>query len=116
VNFPSGAGSPIAQSLGRTLSSNAAVSTLTVLAPETLYGDRANDLDVRIAKIFRYGRTRSQVALDVVNVFNSDAVLGYNPLLGTVSTAGVFTASSTWPTPTTVLQARLARISLTFDW
>jgi hypothetical protein len=116
VNYPSGAGSPIAQSLGRTLSSAATTSTLSVLAPETLYGDRANDLDLRIGKIIKAGRTRSNVALDIVNVFNSDAVLTYNSLLGTYSTSGAFTPNATWPTPTAVLQARLARISVTFDW
>jgi hypothetical protein len=116
VNYPSGPGSPIAQSLGRTLSSSATTATLSVLAPETLYGDRANDLDLRIGKIIKAGRMRSNVALDIVNVLNSDAVLAYNSLLGTYSASGVFTANATWPTPTSVLQARLARISVTFDW
>src|SRR5206468_6467279 len=116
VNYPSGPGSPIAQSLGRTLSSAATTSMLSVLAPETLYGDRANDLDLRIGKIIKVGRTRSNFALDIVNVFNSDAVLTYNSLLGTYSASGAFTPNATWPTPTAVLQARLARISVTFDW
>ena len=82
----------------------------------TLYGDRANDLDLRIGKIIKIGRTRSNFALDIVNVFNSDAVLTYNSLLGTYSASGAFTPNATWPTPTAVLQARLARISVTFDW
>ena len=116
VNYPSGPGSAIAQSLGRTLASSATTSTLSVLAPETLYGDRANDLDLRIGKIIKAGRTRSNVALDIVNVLNSDAVLLYNSLLGTYSASGVFTPNVTWPSPTSVLQARLARISVTFDW
>jgi len=116
VNYPSGPGSPIAQSLGRALSSSAPTSTLSVLAPETLYGDRAHDLDLRIGKMIKVGRTRSNVALDIVNVFNSDAVLSYNSLLGTYSTSGVFTPNPKWPTPTSVLQARLGRISVTFDW
>jgi hypothetical protein len=116
VNYPSGPGSAIAQSLGRTLASSATTSTLSVLAPETLYGDRASDLDLRIGKIIKAGRTRSNVALDIVNVLNSDAVLLYNSLLGTYSASGVFTPNVTWPSPTSVLQARLARISVTFDW
>ena len=70
-----------------------------------MYGDRATDMDIRIAKIFRFGRTRSNLAFDLVNAFNSDAVLAYNGLI-----------NATWPTPTQVLQARLARISVLFDW
>jgi hypothetical protein len=35
---------------------------------------------------------------------------------GTYTASGVFTPNATWPTPTAVLQARLARISVTFDW
>ena len=95
----------VAQSLGRPLSSNQANVTVNVLPSETVYGDRATDTDIRIAKIFRFGRTRSNVAFDLVNAFNSDAVLGYNGLI-----------NATWPTPTSVLQARLARISVQFDW
>ncbi len=105
VNFPATAGSPLAQSLGRPLASAAPTQTINVLPPDTLFGDRANDLDLRIGKIFKFGGNRANVALDLVNVFNSDAILAYNGLLNT-----------TWPTPTSVLQARLARISVQFDW
>ena len=66
----------MAQSLGRPLSSNQANVTVNLLPSETVYGDRATDTDIRIAKIFRFGRTRSNVAFDLVNAFNSDAVLG----------------------------------------
>ncbi len=105
VIFPATAGSPLAQSLGRALASAAATQTINILPPETLYGDRANDLDVRIGKIFKFNGMRANVAFDLVNVFNSDAILLYNGLL-----------NATWPTPTSVLQARLARISVQFDW
>ena len=103
-------------SLGRDLSSNLANVTVNMLQPGTVFGDRASDLDLRIAKILKFNRTRANVAFDIVNVFNSDAILGYNPLLGSISAAGVYTANATWPAPTSVLQARLARISVQFDW
>ena len=34
---------------------------------------------MRIGKMVRFGRTRSTVALDILNAFNSDAILAYNP-------------------------------------
>jgi hypothetical protein len=105
----------VKQSLGRDLA-NLPNVTVNVLQPGTMFGDRASDLDLRIAKLFRIGASRANVAFDIVNVFNSDAILSYNPFLGSYSSAGVYTASATWPTPTSVLQARLARISVQFDW
>ena len=50
-----------------------------------------------------------RVARDVLarrpQPFNTDAILAYNP-----------TFNATWPTPTTVITARLARVSVQFDW
>jgi hypothetical protein len=70
-----------------------------------MFGDRIDQLDFRIAKILRFGRTRTNVALDLVNALNSHDVLSYNPLL-----------NATWPTPTAVLTARLMRISAQIDF
>ena len=94
----------VAQTLGRPLSGGANV-TINLLEPSTVFGDRINQLDTRIGKVFRFGRTRSTVALDVLNALNSDAILAYNP-----------TFNATWPTPTTVITARLMRASVQFDW
>jgi len=105
VNFAANAGSALQQSLGRPLASGAAFQTVNVLAPDTLFGDRANDFDMRIGKILKFKGMRTNVALDIVNLFNSDAILTYNPLL-----------NATWPTPTGVIQARLARLSVQLDW
>jgi hypothetical protein len=105
VIYPATATSPLGQSLGRGIASGGATQTINVLPPDTLFGDRVNDLDLRIGKILKFGRTRSNVALDIVNALNADAILTYNPLL-----------SPTWPTATGILQARLYRLSVQFDW
>jgi hypothetical protein len=70
-----------------------------------LYGDRINQLDFRVAKILRFGRTRSQVGLDLYNALNSSAVQTYNQTFGT-----------RWLTPTLVLPARFAKVSVQFDF
>ena len=41
-----------------------------------MFGDRINQLDTRIGKVFRFGRSRATLALDVLNALNSDAILG----------------------------------------
>ena len=43
-----------------------------------MYGDRRNNIDFRVAKILRFGGTRTQVGIDVYNVLNSDTVTTYN--------------------------------------
>ena len=68
-----------AQSLGRPLAGNTPNVTVNLIAPGTLYGDRVNEFDFRIAKVLRFGRTRTNVGFDIFNVLNANPVLTYNP-------------------------------------
>jgi len=94
-----------AASLGRPLSGGAANVTVNLVEPGALYGDRVNQLDFRVAKILRIGRTRSQVGFDLYNALNSSAVQTYNQTFG-----------ARWLTPTLVLPARFAKVSVQFDF
>ena len=40
-----------------------------------------NEIDLRFAKILRFGGTRTHVGIDIFNLFNSDAILTYNQTL-----------------------------------
>ena len=40
-------------------------------APGDAWGDRVNEIDLRIAKVLRFGRTRTNVGIDVYNLINS---------------------------------------------
>jgi hypothetical protein len=51
----------IQPSLGRPLSNSAPTATVNLIEPGTLYGDRVNELDLRFAKILRFGGTRTNV-------------------------------------------------------
>jgi hypothetical protein len=93
-----------APSLGRNLSSGNV--TVNLIEPGTFYADRRNNVDLRVAKILRYGRTRTQVGFDVYNLTNTDVVTGYNQR---------FTSTS-WLTPTAIQPARYAKISAQFDF
>src|SRR5262245_32800344 len=53
----------IQPSLGRPLSNSAPTATVNLIEPGTLYGDRVNELDLRFAKILRFGRTRTNVGV-----------------------------------------------------
>src|SRR5207247_6909226 len=64
--------SVVAPALGRNLAGNAPNVTINLAAPGSLAGDRLNQLDLRVGKTLRYGRTRSLIALDAYNVLNAN--------------------------------------------
>jgi hypothetical protein len=94
------------QRLGRGLSDGNV--TVNLIEPFTLFADRQNVLDFRVAKIFRYGRTRTQVGLDLYNALNTDVVTSRTETYSPTSTA--------WLRPTGILPARYARISAQIDF
>jgi len=73
---------------------------VNLVAPQTLFGDRINQVDFRIAKILRFGRTRTQIGVDIFNLMNSNVAQGYLQTFG-----------ATWLRPTSVMDARFARVS-----
>ncbi len=99
--------SVIAQALGRPPAGNVTNVTVNLVEPGTLYGDRINQMDLRTAKILRFGPTRTMIALDLYNAFNSSVVLTYN---------NAFVPGGTWLQPNSILTGRLARISAELTW
>jgi hypothetical protein len=95
----------VAQTLGRPLAGNTATVTVNLIAPQTLFGDRINQVDFRVAKVLRFGRTRTQVGVDMFNVLNSNDPQGYLQTFG-----------PTWLRPTSVIDARFVRISGQIDF
>jgi hypothetical protein len=94
------------QPLGRPLTGAATVS-VNLIPPATMWGARINNVDMRVAKILRYGTTRTQVGLDIFNLLNIDTVTNYN--FG-------FVPGGAWLTPTTITPARYARIAVQVDF
>jgi hypothetical protein len=82
--------------------------TVNLIEPGTLYGDRVTQIDMRFAKVLRFGRTRTTVGFDVYNIANSAAILTYNQTF--VST------TNTWLRPNSVLQARFVKLSAQVDF
>jgi Carboxypeptidase regulatory-like domain len=97
----------VAQSLGRPPSGNVPNVTVNLIEPGAQWGDRINEFDLRIAKILRFGRTRTNVGFDIYNVLNSSAVLTYNQN---------FIPGDSWLTPLTVLTPRFVKISAQVDF
>ncbi len=91
--------------LGRQLSGGATANlTVALIAPNTLYLDRRNEIDFRFGKVFKAGRSRSVVSLDVYNALNTDKPISINNSYGS------------WLAPTEILNPRVAKISVQFDF
>jgi hypothetical protein len=94
----------IAPSLGRNLSGGAANVVVNIVEPGIMYGDRMNQLDLRMGRAIPVGRGKTMLNFDIYNVLNANAVLTENPAYGR------------FRQPTNVLQGRLGKISLQFDF
>ena len=102
---------PIAETdLGRPLSSGNAIEFFNIVEPGKLYGDRLNQADLRLGKNLRYGGTRTLVALDIFNLFNSNTPDVYQTNYSAPS------ATSTYLNPTSITVGRFFKISAQFDF
>jgi hypothetical protein len=86
-------------SLGRPLSGSAPNVTVNLIAPGTLYGDRENELDLRLTKSLHFARLRVNVNADVYNLFNVSPVMQFNA------------AYAAWLTPQRIMDGRLYKLS-----
>ena len=68
----------VSAALGRPAAVVGNTVPISLVAPGDVWGDRVNALDLRFAKILRFGRVKYNVGIDIINVTNSDAALTYN--------------------------------------
>jgi hypothetical protein len=71
----------------------------------TEYGERLNQLDLRVGKVVRLARTKTVVTLDLFNLFNANAATAENP---------AFPAA--FRRPMQIMLARFMKISAQFDF
>jgi hypothetical protein len=102
---------PIAETnLGRPLSSGNVIEFLNIVEPGKLKYERLSQADVRFGKNLRYGRTRTLVALDVFNVFNSNTPDVYQ------TTYSAPSATSTYMNPLSITVGRFFKVSAQVDF
>jgi hypothetical protein len=90
-------------SLGRPLSGSVN-TTVNLIQPGTLYGERLNQLDLRFTKGFRVGRNSIKGNFDIYNATNGNTVRTVNANY------------AAWLTPTGILDPRLFKISAQIDF
>jgi hypothetical protein len=91
-------------SLGRALSGGAANVTVPILSPTEMYGERRNQIDLRLAKVFRLNQTRLTAGVDIANLTNANPVLTQSA------------AYATWLRPQSILTARFAKLSVQLNF
>ena len=94
----------VTQSLGRALSGGSANVTVNLVPPGTMFGDRVNQVDMRVGKTFRFGQRRASLNFDMFNLLNSSAVLGESQAYGT------------FRLPQLVMMGRFVKVSAQLDF
>jgi hypothetical protein len=92
--------------LGRPLSGGTPNVTLQLVEPQSKFLDQRNELDLRFGKVLRMGNggMRAIVSLDLYNALNSNATINVNQ------------SFASYLAPTEILNPRVAKISVNFDF
>jgi hypothetical protein len=96
----------IQQLLGRPLAGGGLNQAVNLLLPGELYPeDRLNNIDVRIAKLLRFGGRRVDIGVDLYNLLNANTGTTFDQ-----------TFAGSWLRPTAVKAPRFLRFNATFDF
>ena len=104
--------------LGRLPTGTLATGTQTINLIDNdhrLYsGERRTQVDMRFAKIFRFGSKRADIGVDLANLLNTNYATTwdntYQYSIGNTANGG------TWDNPTAIFAPRFVRLNFTFDF
>ena len=102
----------VTAALGRPAAVVGTTVPINLVAPGQVWGDRVNAVDLRFAKILRFGRTRNTIGLDFYNITNAGTILTYNQTFNPTATTG----SQAWLAPLSVLTPRFMKIGVQIDF
>jgi hypothetical protein len=86
--------------------------TVNLLNANQMYAeDRLTQIDMRFAKVLRFGGRRVDFGVDLYNLFNTNTATGYDGTydFGTTDGGG-------WLQPTSIVQPRFVRLNLTVNF
>ena len=96
--------------LARPLTPGLAFQTVDLTLPGDVYPDRVNSLDLRVAKVLRFGRTSTNVGFDFYNLLNANTGTAFQQVYD------VNPANVVWGRPTSILNPRFARFNVTVNF
>jgi|RhiMethySRZTD1v2_1073278.scaffolds.fasta_scaffold01816_2 carboxypeptidase family protein len=86
-------------------------TTVNLLASGQLYPDeRLTQVDMRFAKIVRFGSKRADIGVDLYNLFNTNDTTTFD------SNFALSNNGATWLQPTNIVPPRFARFNVTFSF
>ena len=91
--------------------SRGTTKTVNLLPNNMMYGEGHAQFDLKVGKIFRFGRSRANVGMDIYNLLNTDAISTYNQTYNPNAAGG-----NPWLTPTNLVQPRFARLQVQLDF
>jgi len=97
---------------GQALRPGVTTETVNLLLPGQLYGERVNNLDMRVAKVVRIKGTRTNIGLDFYNLTNANT----HTTVDQTYSADPAALGARWLRPTAVLQPRFVRFNVQFDF
>jgi hypothetical protein len=110
INVPN---TVVQQTLGRLPANSFPTGTTSVnmLVPGTLYGGRVTQVDLRFAKILRFGAARrTEIGVDLYNAFNTSDTNIF------VQTYDYATNGATYMRPSAIVSPRFVRLNVRFDF
>jgi hypothetical protein len=102
----------VQQALGRLPANGLSNGTTSVnlLVPAQLYGERITQFDMRFAKVVRFAGKRADVGVDLYNVFNTNTTTTFQ------QTFDYATNGATYLRPTAIISPRFVRFNVTVDF
>ena len=77
-------------------------------------GERRTQVDMRFAKVMRFGRTRTDIGLDLYNLFNTNYTNSFNTTYSFLTDNTPRPAG--WSTPTGIINPRFVRVNFTVSY
>ena len=96
--------------LARPLTPGLAFQTVDLTLPGQVYPERVKSIDLRVAKVLRFGRTSTNVGFDFYNLLNANTGTAFQQVYD------VNPANVVWGRPTTILTPRFARFNVTVNF
>jgi hypothetical protein len=90
--------------------------SVPLLLNNEMYGERVTYADMKFAKNIRFAGKRAQIGVDVYNIMNSNAILGYNANYVVDNPATPAVEPNTWLDPMTLISPRYVRFQVQFDF
>ena len=94
--------------------STSTTATLPIISND-MFGERITLVDLKLAKIFRFGKRRFNVGADIYNAFNSDAAVQYCATYPQCN-ATTFLPAAEWAGVTSMVSPRFVRFQVQADF